>query len=157
MIVTADHGQIFSGGKLFYGYHPDEEVVRVPLFMFGAGLSGTETRAVDTLDVVRPVEEFLGSPVPVARAGRNLLADFDDRYVPTLTTLATERGEQFLVVFDRGRKHVFNLAGQEAPTTGVTRGGYELEEQRQVEPDEPAMQLLVRAYQRFPRQETPEN
>ncbi len=155
IIVTSDHGQIFSKGKLFYGVHPDEEVARVPLFMFGPGLSGTETRAVDTLDIVRTIEEFLGSPAPRSKRGRNLLADFEEKYIPTLTTTAEGRGERFLVVFDRGRKYVVNLQGKEAPITGVTGGGYELEQQRPVRPDEPAMRLLLRATRRFFRQPPP--
>lgn len=73
VIFTADHGSTFRDGHLWYGHHADEEVARVPLFLFGDGLSCRTDLMADTLDLRATIDRYLGlrDTVPT---GRDLLA-----------------------------------------------------------------------------------
>ncbi|MGH9857596.1 MAG: sulfatase-like hydrolase/transferase, partial [Acidobacteriota bacterium] len=41
-IVTADHGEMAARGRLWYGYHPEEEILRVPMAIFFKGSAGVD-------------------------------------------------------------------------------------------------------------------
>ena len=107
VVVTADHGSILSRNRIWYGYHPDEEVTRVPLILFGAGQSGVSDRAVDTRDLRQTLLDYLG--LTDEGAGTSLLGPGDEHDVPVLTTVNDLRKERFLILYRQGRKFVLNV------------------------------------------------
>ncbi len=110
VMVTADHGSILSQGKIWYGYHQEEEVTRVPLLVFAQGLEGTDRRLVDTRDLTQTLLEYFGidhrfdgDAASVLSPGRR------NGVVPVLTIPSSRYREQFLCVYAGGRKYVVNI------------------------------------------------
>ena len=47
VMVTADHGTMNSKGRFWYGFHPNEEVIRVPLILWDGKSHGNDQRRHD--------------------------------------------------------------------------------------------------------------
>ncbi|MEK9145367.1 MAG: hypothetical protein AAB339_07145 [Elusimicrobiota bacterium] len=113
LILTADHGTMFSGGRIWYGFHPDEEVARVPLLLFGKGLSGEDGRLAETIDITQTLLSAFGIRERLAPGAISLL---DERarkpLVTTLTRPSSVRPEFFLTVYAPGSRHRLNLAAR---------------------------------------------
>ncbi|MCP4216131.1 MAG: sulfatase-like hydrolase/transferase [bacterium] len=101
VVVTADHGKIFARGKVFYSYHFDEEVVRVPLIIFGAGKSGTDHRLGDTIDVFQTLLDIFGLKAETGNSAHSLLAPEVEKTVTSLTNYSHARKEHFLSIYQR--------------------------------------------------------
>ncbi len=131
VLVTADHGSTFDDGRLWYGPHSDEEAARVPLLLFGGGLSCATASAVDTLDVRATIDRFLGLPAESGSLGRSLAASSPvARMVPVLTVRNNRTKTQFLEIHPRaGTRYLFNLhpEGDGRALKGAVRG-YEVDE-----------------------------
>jgi arylsulfatase A-like enzyme len=109
LIITADHGKMFSKGKYAYGYHNDEEVARVPLYILCNGKTGVDSRLGESTDVAQTVLDYFNIEQPLNPNARSLLSDEGKPYVTTLTGISFRRKEQFLNVYSNGFKYVFNL------------------------------------------------
>ena len=51
IVVIGDHGFIYERGKLWYGYHIDEEVAWIPCMIYSSGKHKLDNRLCDTTDV----------------------------------------------------------------------------------------------------------
>lgn len=111
LIATADHGSALSKGRIWYGFHPDEEVTRVPLILFGAGQSGERLENVDVRDVAETIGSFFGIQSDFQTAGRNLISGAQpSRAIPVLTIESKRRKEWFLLIYRDDQVHVFNIS-----------------------------------------------
>ncbi len=109
LMVTADHGKILSGGKIEYGYHNDEEVARVPLFVKWQGKEGIDSRLGESIDLVQTFLDFFGIEKKLSADAVSLLADAKKTRATTLTTWSFKRKEWFLNVYEGEHRYVFNL------------------------------------------------
>jgi arylsulfatase A-like enzyme len=109
LIITADHGKMFSKGKYAYGYHNDEEVARVPMYILCNGKTGVDSRLGESTDVAQTILDYFNVDQPLNPNARSLLSDGGKPYVTTLTGISFRRKEQFLNVYTNGFKYVFNL------------------------------------------------
>jgi Sulfatase len=81
-VVTADHGEALLDGDRMHGFDLSEPVVRVPLMIGGAGVSGGRVDApVSAVDLFPTVLALTGTPAPPWLDGVDLLG----------TELASER------------------------------------------------------------------
>ncbi len=109
LIVTADHGKIFSKGKFAYGFHNDEEVARVPLYILCNNKTGVDPRLGESTDLVQTVLDYFNIEKQLDPSARSLLSSGTKPYTTTLTTPSGKRNERFLNVYSNGFKFVFNL------------------------------------------------
>jgi hypothetical protein len=109
LIITADHGKIFSKGKYAYGFHNDEEVARVPLYILCHGKTGVDSRLGESIDVTQTILDYFNIEQPLNPNARSLVSDVKKPYITTLTSASFKRKEQFLNVYADGFKYVFNL------------------------------------------------
>jgi hypothetical protein len=109
IIITADHGSMYAKGRFWYGFHPNEEVVRVPLLLFNAGRTGRDDRLVSTLDITASVLGFFGLSRD-SDSGQSLFAAGRGRErTQTLTLRSDKNKEWFLVISEADRKVRINL------------------------------------------------
>jgi hypothetical protein len=124
VIVTGDHGSIFGGGRIWYGYHPNDEVTRVPLFVLGPSWSGRDDRPIGTLNLLRGVADLVGASV---RLDGDPVSALDDRpagIVTTLTLRSEQRREWFLVCQDGDARFRANLHPlSDGAIDGIERAG----------------------------------
>lgn len=124
VIVTADHGCALYHNRIWYGFHPDEQVARVPLALFGPVDAGQSATVVDTLDLGHTLATYLGADSKFARPGRSLMGPLPERTIPVLTLPSSVRAEQFLDLYSQGRKYLFNVlpGGDGRVEVGVLTG-----------------------------------
>jgi hypothetical protein len=109
IILTADHGHMFDRGRFWYGFHPDEEVARVPMVVFGGGEPGLDEEPRETIDITRTlVEYFGGNEGPDARA-TSLFEPAGKEYTVTGTLRSEMHKEWFVVLSARDRRYVCNI------------------------------------------------
>jgi glucan phosphoethanolaminetransferase (alkaline phosphatase superfamily) len=109
LIITADHGKIFSKGKLAYGFHNDEEVARVPMYILCHGQTGVDPRLGESIDVAQTILDYFNIEQPLDPNARSLFSNKEQPYTTTLTTKSNKRREWFLNVYINGFKFVFNV------------------------------------------------
>jgi arylsulfatase A-like enzyme len=110
LILTADHGRMFERGRFWYGFHADEEVARVPMVVFGPGISGVDDGARETIDITRTIVEAFGGEVPSGSRAVSMLAPADKPYTITVTRPSVRNHEAFVALYRGGRKYVCNVA-----------------------------------------------
>lgn len=109
LIITADHGKMFSKGKIWYSYHKDEEVARVPLVLSYKDLRGTDDRLSETIDISQTILEFFGIGEKLSKSAYSLLEKPEKDIVTTLTNTSHIRKEMFLSVYKASHKFAFNV------------------------------------------------
>lgn len=109
IILTADHGRIFSRGKFWYGYHADEEVMRVPMVVFGAGGGKMDDRPRETIDIAQTLIEYFGGSTALHPRAVSLLSDSPKPFAEGLTLASRKNREWFLLLYTEDRKFLFNL------------------------------------------------
>jgi hypothetical protein len=109
IILTADHGNIAERNRLFYGYHSDEEVTRVPLFVFGAGRPAIDNRNFETIDITQTVLEYFGISKRFHGRAQSMLSDGIKPFTTSVTQPSDINREWFLVLYRGDRKFVFNI------------------------------------------------
>lgn len=125
LILTADHGSMLDRGRIWYGYHPDEEVTRVPLILFNAGRRGFENVKRESIDLPQTLVDYFGGTERVHPRAVSLLDSSDKEFTATVTLRSKIHHEWFVVLYTTGRKYVFNVepgsAGEsvEMTTDGV--------------------------------------
>jgi len=124
MMVTADHGKMFSRGKIYYGYHPDEEVARVPLLINWKGRTGKDDRLGETIDIVETVLDFFAVDKHLAKEAQSLLSRPREKRVTTLTTRHMKRKEWFLNVYQGSDKYTFNINPENFSARKEVLSGY---------------------------------
>ncbi len=152
VIMTADHGSILSKGKIWYGYHNEEEVTRVPLVIFGPGALGHKHRLADTRDVRRTLLDYFeidGGPDGMATS--LISSGVDKSYVPVLTIPSQKYRQHFLNVYAKGRKFVVNIhpQGHGENWWGVVDGYKVGDVHAPIEPDDPVWGVIGESLMRF--------
>jgi len=109
IIFTADHGHMFDRGRFWYGFHPDEEVARVPFVVFAPGVTGVDDAPRETIDITRTIMEAFGGSVPNPRAV-SVLEPAEKAFTVTLTQPSPRHHEWFVALYAGGRKVVCNVA-----------------------------------------------
>lgn len=108
VILTADHGTMFRHGRFWYGFHPSEQVIRVPFAVLNAGRSGTDRRAFSTPDLTRSILDFFGV-VGGGSVALSLFGEGTHEAVASLTLASDKSNEWFLVILRQGLKYQVNL------------------------------------------------
>lgn len=111
IIITADHGSIFDEGRIWYGYHPNEEVIRVPLVVLNGASAGIDGRLFSTPDLTDTILDFFEAGNEKHNRISSFFRDGHGRdYVASLTLRANKHSEWYLVIFSRdGVKYQVNL------------------------------------------------
>lgn len=109
LILTADHGSIYSQGRFWYGYHPQEEAMRVPFVVFGAGKSGIDARNLDTYDITQTILNYFDCPKPLNPRARSFLQPKAKPCVTGLTLSGPMFREWYLIIYKENTKYLFNL------------------------------------------------
>lgn len=120
-IVTGDHGGIFEQGRIWYGFHPHDEVTRVPFFVFEAGAGGFEDRPLGTPDLLQAVIGRLGATRPATEGVGE--AAGEERIVTSLTLRSDRRREWFLMLFTGRETYQVNLHPESDGSIQVTTAG----------------------------------
>ena len=106
VVMTADHGTMYSKGRLWYSYHPNRENVRVPLVVFDPGMKGKDDQLLTTPALSKAIDKFFVPPntsprfEPIASAGPPVF---------TLIRHANKFKEWFLVATYPDKAYWINL------------------------------------------------
>jgi len=110
LVFTSDHGEaFFEHGRPFHAGRVFEEELRVPLVLFGQGVTpGRDERPVSLIDFAPTLAELAGFAPRSHWEGRSLFAPdparaiyaFQSRRVEPLTTLAVIDGARKLIGFE---------------------------------------------------------
>ncbi|MBL4615147.1 MAG: sulfatase-like hydrolase/transferase, partial [Magnetovibrio sp.] len=110
VIVTADHGAIFDKGRFWYGYHPVDEVIKVPTFIFGRDKPSVDERLFTTMDITKTILEYFDTNQPSLNSNsRSLFGPQGHEQVASLTQRSDLHNEWFLVIFDEDKVYRFNI------------------------------------------------
>ena len=109
LIFTADHGSMYARGRFAYGFHPDEEVLRVPLAVFGDGRAGVDTRNFTTIDLVQTVLAQFGAAATLDPRAQDIFAAGAKPFAASATMRSDLNREWFLALYKGDRKYLFNL------------------------------------------------
>lgn len=106
VVLTADHGTIYAKGRLWYSYHPNREVIRVPLIVFDSGMKGKDGQLLTTPALSRAIDNFFVRTKTSPRFEPTASAD-----PPALTLLsnANLHKEWFLVATYPDKAYWINL------------------------------------------------
>lgn len=113
IIITADHGKIFSRGKVWYRFHNNEEVTRVPLLIHDGENQGIDSRLGETIDITQTILELFNIKERFSDKAASLIGDDGKKSVTSLTIKSNIRNEQFLNIYKheegQGYRYVFDL------------------------------------------------
>jgi len=126
LIITADHGKIYSKGKVWYGYHNEEEVTKVPFLIHDDNLIGVDTRLGETIDITQTILEYFHIKERLSDKAICITGDNRKQFVTTITTYSKKREEQFLNVYKFRKKsivkYVFNLKKEDYAMEAILDG-----------------------------------
>lgn len=105
VVLTADHGSIYGKGRVWYGFHPNREVVRVPFFVIGSNSQGRHSQLFSTPAVTKAVSEFYTSEA----RGEFMPAGVNNGPVFSLTLNSDVQKEWFLVATYPRKAYWMNL------------------------------------------------
>ncbi len=109
VIVTSDHGTMYEKGRLFYGYHPQREVVRVPFLTFGDPEPGNDPRLLGTLDLSHSILNFFDADIPpLAEKSVSLFEKNSGSDETATLTLKSDHQKEWFLVLYRGES-VFRI------------------------------------------------
>src|SRR5439155_21686860 len=96
----------------WYGYHPEKEVLRVPVVIFGRSLKGIDDRELETEDLIRTVTDYLSARPGTDRSAVSLLGSGSRPFVASLTLKSDRHKEWFLVLYKNDSKYIVNIHPQ---------------------------------------------
>ena len=139
VVVTADHGTMYGGGRFWYGYHPTKEVLNVPFLVFGAGDTSHDTRVFSTLDVSRTIlDHFRAGGGDLSADSHSLFQEGAANHAASLTMRADKHREWVLSIHHEHGARRYNLHPDAAwRTEAVTFEGFD-ETPMAVSPDDAA-------------------
>ena len=109
LIFTADHGSIYADGRVWYGFHPNEEVLRVPFIVFGAGRTGDDGRLLETIDIVQTFIGYFGGKVRLHQRARSIFETTPKPLTSSVTLRSDINREWFIVLYKENKKYLFNV------------------------------------------------
>jgi len=114
VIFGADHGSIFRKGKMWYGYHPNPETVKVLCAVIGPGQEkGIDNRLFGTQDVTASILDFFAIKTELGTRARSFFDKGPGRdYTPSLTMKSNLRNEWWLVIVAKDSRYWLNIHPQ---------------------------------------------
>lgn len=109
VLLTADHGSMYQKGRFWYGYHPNEEVVRVLCAEFLTDQRGEDERLFTTTDMTASVLDFFGVDANLNPDAQSLFAAGPGRAYTATLTRPTE-DEHWLVITEPQVRYWCNLS-----------------------------------------------
>lgn len=109
LIFTADHGIMTSQGRIWYYYHPQEEVLRVPLIIYGKGMAGMDARNFATIDLGKTILDYFHCPFPFRSSAQSLFASGSKPCTWSVTNPSDLHREWFMVIYQGMLKYCFNI------------------------------------------------
>jgi len=111
LIITADHGTIYDKGKFWYGFHPNQEVVKVLCAVLGPGQTpGLDDRLFCTPDLTASAMDYFGIQSGPGEEAVSILRDGPGRpYTASLTVSSGRWHEWWLVIVCGNVTYWFNL------------------------------------------------
>ncbi len=109
IIITSDHGMIAERGKLWYGFHPDEEVTRTPLFVYGSDRQGTDNRLVETIDLTQTILDYFNCQASIDPRAKSIFNPMEKQFTVSFTQASEIRKEWFLIIYKNYFKYIFNI------------------------------------------------
>ena len=115
LVFTSDHGEAFAEhDMLFHGAGPWEELLRVPLFLAGAGIEpGLSDATASLVDLPRTLAQAAGVAPDPSWSGRSLIGARDA--IPAYAFDCRVRGDPLAVLIDADDKAVLPAADAEGP------------------------------------------
>ena len=108
IIVTADHGKTYDDGKIWYGYHIDQNVTRIPLIYYrGDDIGKVDARLCQTADIPGAIVETFGLPNSFQSEVITGDASIDE-----VICFGLKRGKNSIksaAIFEESKKHVFEI------------------------------------------------
>lgn len=139
VILGSDHGELFRATNRIHGSDLREQLIRVPLILWGPGVRrGRYPGLTGTIDLVPTILGLTGTPAPPGLEGvdlRRVLADdpaLSRRILLTETWRWNSRGKldrDYVAAFDGARKLTWNLLDEKKSLRAQQPDGSDGEEQ----------------------------
>ena len=114
IIITSDHGEIYEKGRVWYGFHPNEEVIKVPLFIINGQAIGMDDRLFSTQDLTESVLDFFDIKTEEAHSRQSIFSTKAGHdHTATLTLSSQIHKEHYLILVKKeAGKYIVNLHPQ---------------------------------------------
>jgi hypothetical protein len=117
IILTADHGTILGKNRLYYGYHSNEEVTRVPFLLFNFDNVAIKNNCYDTLDIYHSLKVFFNIRDKKAEQPKEenyIFSPINKQYLNKMIYVNTEpsdkRKERFFIEYKNPhQKVIYNI------------------------------------------------
>ena len=118
IILTADHGTMLGKNKIYYGYHPNEEVTRVPFLLFNFDDFLIKNNCYDTLDIHYSLKAlfniFSDKETDTQKEINDLFSSAKslnlNKIVYVSTTCSNRRKEKFFIAYQSNKtKIIYNI------------------------------------------------
>jgi hypothetical protein len=107
IIVTSDHGRIFSKGKIWYIYHNDEEVTKIPLLIHDGKNQSIDNRLGETIDIAQTILEIFNIKERFSDKALSLIGDDNKKIITSLTHNSSKREEKLLNIYKHEKGHIY--------------------------------------------------
>jgi len=107
LIITADHGKIYSKGKVWYIYHNEEEVTRVPFIIHDGINKGKDTRLGESIDITQTILDIFQVKKKLSPDAFSLIKKKKNKIVSSLTDYSKKRNEQWLNIYQQKNNNIF--------------------------------------------------
>lgn len=110
VIITADHGSIFEHGKLWYGFHPNEETLRTFTLIDSPRIKHKiDSSYYDTTDIYATILDHFNIDGNAESFGVSMLSGGKRNSSYSITLRSEKHKEQFLVIYLNDMKYQFNI------------------------------------------------
>lgn len=117
IILTADHGTILGKNKIYYGYHSNEEVTRVPFLLFNFDDVVIKNNCYDTLDIYHSLKTLFNISDKKSDTQKEISYIFSpikssnsNKVVYVNTENSDKRKERFFIAYHNNKqKNIYNI------------------------------------------------
>ncbi len=109
VLFTSDHGTMAGDGRMWYEYHPQEDVLRIETVAYGDVQPGVDSRLLSTPDITQTILDYFGVKERLDSEACSLLSDRERSFTASLTLQGDINKELFLVIYKERMKYLFNL------------------------------------------------
>ncbi len=110
ILFTTDHGSALNDGKIWYGFHPEEEVNRVPLMIFNNEEKNKVINLkLDTIDIRNFILKFFQTDYKNKIEQTFYTINNTKKVIPVLTQSDNIRNERFLILYKDSLKYQVNI------------------------------------------------
>ena len=109
VLFTSDHGTIARDGRIGYGKHSQEEVLRVATVAYGDIELGIDQRCLSTPDISQTILDYFAVEERLDPEACSLLSDREKPFIASFIDRCDIYKELFLVIYKQKMKYLFNL------------------------------------------------